>query len=414
MDNITHTLVGVLVGEGAARAAGSATSKGGLDAETRRNVFVALMAIGSNVPDLDFIQSRITASKLDYLLHHRGHTHTIIGALAIAAMLYLTSEAWCRWRRRSLSATDRAQITGVACLATLLHIGLDYTNSYGVHPFWPFDNRWYFGDAVFIVEPLFWAACAPLIFVLRSKLAKTFVGLALFAGLALSVATGMVPLALSGVLFGLTVAMLVVGRFATPRVALATGAAVWLLINVGFMSSSALARSEAETIAARSFPDIQLLDAVLTPMPVNPLCWQLLLVQGDDEAVYVRRASLAIAPRWLSAQQCPSRSESAATTAPMTRIDAQDTPSVSWSGETRTPRDVLAQWITKDCDAAAFMRFARAPWLVQRESDWILGDARFDHERDLSFAEIELDAQRARCMAYVPPWVAPREDLLQN
>jgi len=38
-------------------------------------------------------------------------------------------------------------------LAGLSHILLDYTNNYGVRPFWPFSERWYSWDIVFIVEP---------------------------------------------------------------------------------------------------------------------------------------------------------------------------------------------------------------------------------------------------------------------
>jgi inner membrane protein len=410
LDNITHTLIGVLVGETAARAVPSPGS-GALHAEARRNLFVTVMALGSNVPDLDFIPSRIADSKLDYLLHHRGHTHTILGALAIAGLLYLACEAWCRWRRQPLSTHDRAQLIGIACVGTLLHIGLDYTNSYGVHPFWPFDNRWFFGDAVFIVEPLFWAASAPLVFLLRSIIAKAFVGLALTAGVALSFATGMVPLPLSFGLLALTIAMLVVGKSTPPRVALITGLGVWAAVNVTFMRTSALARNEAESAAAQLFPNLELLDAVLTPMPVNPFCWDLIFVQADARVLYVRRASLALMPHWIAAWQCPSRSEPNQTTAPMAKIDARDTATVAWIGEIKTSRAALSEWIATDCDAAAFMRFARAPWLVQVKSAWILGDARYDRERELSFAEIELSTTRSSCMADVPPWIAPRAEL---
>ena len=41
-----------------------------------------------------------------------------------------------------------------ACLAGLSHILLDFTNSYGVRPFWPFSERWNSWDIVFIVEPV--------------------------------------------------------------------------------------------------------------------------------------------------------------------------------------------------------------------------------------------------------------------
>ena len=43
---------------------------------------------------------------------------------------------------------------GFAYLAGLSHILLDYTNNYGVRPFWPFSEKWYSWDIVFIVEPI--------------------------------------------------------------------------------------------------------------------------------------------------------------------------------------------------------------------------------------------------------------------
>ena len=41
-----------------------------------------------------------------------------------------------------------------AYIAGLSHILLDFTNNYGVRPFWPFWGTWYSWDIVFIVEPL--------------------------------------------------------------------------------------------------------------------------------------------------------------------------------------------------------------------------------------------------------------------
>lgn len=411
MDNLTHTLVGLVVGETAARA--TQADPGGVAAETRRNLFVTVMAIGSNVPDLDFIPSRILDSKLDYLLHHRGHTHTLIGALVLSLILYLCCEAWCRWKQRALFNRDRAQLIGVGLLASLLHIGLDFTNSYGVHPFWPIDNRWYYGDAVFIVEPLFWAACAPLFFLLRSKFAKAFVALALVAGAGLSVATGMVPGALCAVLLVLTIAMLVVGKRATPLAALATSLVLWFGINAGFLYSSAVAGERVAAFATTTFASDQLLDHVLTPMPANPFCWQVVLVQADAERWFVRRAALALAPQWIPAQRCPSRSDTSRTTAPMQVSTAADTDEIAWINEIAVDRALLKEWAEQDCNVAAFLRFARAPWIASDGKNLVLGDARFDNERELSFAEIELKAGRTTCMKHVPPWVEPGEDLLR-
>ena len=39
-------------------------------------------------------------------------------------------------------------------LPELSHILLDFTNNYGVRPFWPFSEKWYSWDIVFIVEPV--------------------------------------------------------------------------------------------------------------------------------------------------------------------------------------------------------------------------------------------------------------------
>jgi inner membrane protein len=44
-----------------------------------------------------------------------------------------------------------------ACLAGVSHILLDFTNNYGVRPFWPFSEKWYSWDIVFIFEPILFA-----------------------------------------------------------------------------------------------------------------------------------------------------------------------------------------------------------------------------------------------------------------
>jgi inner membrane protein len=43
-------------------------------------------------------------------------------------------------------------------LAVLSHIFLDWTNNYGVRPFFPFNPKWYELDIVFIIEPVIFAA----------------------------------------------------------------------------------------------------------------------------------------------------------------------------------------------------------------------------------------------------------------
>ncbi len=43
-----------------------------------------------------------------------------------------------------------------ALISAFSHILLDWTNNYGVRPFFPFNPRWYAGSFVFIAEPVLW------------------------------------------------------------------------------------------------------------------------------------------------------------------------------------------------------------------------------------------------------------------
>jgi inner membrane protein len=44
-----------------------------------------------------------------------------------------------------------------ALVSALSHLLLDWTNNYGLRPFFPFNPRWYEGSFVFIAEPVIWA-----------------------------------------------------------------------------------------------------------------------------------------------------------------------------------------------------------------------------------------------------------------
>lgn len=410
MDNLTHTLIGALVGETAARFAPHSNS--GLPADTRRNLWVTVMAVGSNLPDADFIYPMLTNSKLDYLSEHRGHTHTLIGAVAAAVLLWLVCELSLRRKKFELSRHDRCALFGVALLAPLLHLGMDFTNTYGVHPFWPFDNRWFFGDAVFIIEPLFWAACAPLAFIFKSWLARGLVVLALLAGIVLGMKTQMVPPVLCLMLVVLSLLMLAVGRFARPTRALLASICMWLAITATFAFASRVADGQVVISSSQQTPQARTLDRALTPLPANPWCWSVILVQVEGDEYVLRSATLSLAPGLLSAADCPVRAAASQMTAPLQPIALPDSDAWRWLGELRMPRDQLRTLVDRYCDAAVLMHFARAPWASFDHEQWILGDLRYDREPELGFAEIELQ-DKASC-APAPPWLPPRSDLLDD
>src|SRR3569833_815379 len=168
MDNLTHSLIGMVAGEAVARL--PPASKGGLSAESRRGMLVTLATVGGNLPDIDLVLTYrgFVRDKLGYLLEHRGYTHTVLGCLVLATLLYVSVEGWARHRRLSLTRNDHLTLAAVAVGATKLQLGMDALNSYGVHPLWPIYNGWIYGNSKKKKKPQNWLAAAPLFFVARS------------------------------------------------------------------------------------------------------------------------------------------------------------------------------------------------------------------------------------------------------
>jgi inner membrane protein len=114
------------------------------------------LTLAAEAPDLDVL-GRICGPAFSFA-HHRGFTHSFLGvpldAVAAVGFVYLV------WRLRGRRTKDpnlppRWGILFLyACLAGLSHILLDFTNNYGLRPFWPFSEKWYSWDIVFIVEPV--------------------------------------------------------------------------------------------------------------------------------------------------------------------------------------------------------------------------------------------------------------------
>ena len=408
MDNLTHTLIGALVGEAVARALPRGQSD--LPEQTRRNLCVTLAAIGSNLPDADLLYSFL-GGKVNYLLHHRGHTHTILIALLLGAAVFALTRWWLRRRSLQASSADQRLLAGVLLLTPLLHIAMDFGNNYGVHPFWPLDNRWFYGDSIFIIEPLFWAACAPLAFIFRTRPARFIVWLLMVIAIGLVFFIGMVPRPIAAIYSVLVVAMLLIGWRATPRVALTAGVSLWLGTTLMFVLAAQSAKSRVEEIAAEQFTDSELLDHVVTPMPSNPFCWEIMLVQKESDSVVLRRAMFARAPSLFAADQCLTRSLDIPVTAPLTKVPRESTAELKWYGQISSPLERLRNVASANCEAAAALRFIRAPWLATVKNELVLGDLRYDREREPGFAEIEI-TDAPSCPTFVPQWIQPRLDLL--
>jgi inner membrane protein len=417
MDNLTHSLVGLIAGESIART--TPARQPGLPPATRRGLFVVLSIIGGNLPDLDLLYSfrgfsQSDPDKLLYMLHHRGYTHTVVGCLVLALLLYGAAEVWAGLQRITLTPRDRGELAGIASFATGLHLGMDFLNSYGIHPFWPWRDQWVYGDSVFIVEPLYWAAAAPLLFVVRTWAARIILGLVILAAVALSVGSPLVPAFARVVFLVVTVALLAVGSRVSPRTAALVGAGAMVLITATFVAAGQVATHRIESVAAAESGSGRIIDHVLTPLPMNPLCWDALLLVTDGDRYRVRHGMLADAPALLPAAQCPILSGERAGTAPMVAAAAPDSAQIRWLGEFDMSRARLAAIVAAHCEAAALMQFARAPFAAELDRQWVMGDLRFDRARGSGMSTIELGpSAHGTCRTSVP-WIPPRLDLLRG
>jgi inner membrane protein len=416
MDNLTHSVVGLGVGALIDRSLPAEPNQ-----ERRRIRSRMLLVIGclaSNFPDLDLVLTPLLDAPLGYLLHHRGHTHTLLAAigeaLLLLALVWLLWPAARRLLRDSTSARHGALLAAGAGL--LLHLGMDSLNVYGVHPFWPFDPNWYYGDLVFIVEPVFWIGFGVPLAALVRRPALRRLWLAVIA---------LVPLAatLLGFLqWGSLAGLLALGlglawiqrrndehhgesRSERGRMALTAG----LAASLAFVGLQALALQQARAIVAAEVKRIdageRLLDTALSAYPSNPLCWSFVTVArtGADGTgtLHLRRGMLSVAPALAPVSHCPARIAGPALE------DAP--PQIAWQAEDRAPVAALRSLAAQDCRVNAWLRFARAPSLA----DGVATDVRWGEPGSRNFSTMTLGAAAGQpCPHPVPNWGYPRADLL--
>jgi inner membrane protein len=142
LEPVTHFLTGACLG------------RAGLNRKTA--LATLTLTLAAEAPDLDVL-SRFGGPAFGFA-HHRGFTHSFLGLLIDAAVVVGFVYLIWRLRGRKLKDPNLPPRWGLlflyACLAGLSHILLDFTNNYGVRPFWPFSEKWYSWDIVFIFEPI--------------------------------------------------------------------------------------------------------------------------------------------------------------------------------------------------------------------------------------------------------------------
>ena len=369
----------------------------------QRGLFYAAGIVAANLPDADLFYTSITPPPLGYLLHHRGYTHTVVGIVVLAIAMALV--LWTVPGTRRLIAESRQRFWVLVIVALASHLVLDSWNSYGVHPFWPVYNGWFYGDAIYILEPWLWVILGVAVALNARTTRWRWI---LFVGLVVAVPLAAVRLSLipSGALVAIFIIGVVLGwttRRTTPRTrsTIALGAAAAFVIAMFGLSRVARAASVA---SAGAYQQGVIVDVVLNPRPGAPLCWTALAIEKREvRGEYVmRRGSLALFDGWLPRSLCDLGG------ARPTPIGASRT-RVAWFLEFDESLSRLRALARDDCWARAWLQFARAPGL----SADALTDERFG---SAGFTTMRLrdPAAASVCPPHLTNWAMPRADLLES
>jgi len=409
MDNVTHSLAGLLLAESMTRLRArrpNAETAPGLGA-----VAVISSIVAANLPDADLLYSGIGGDRLRYMLHHRGYTHTVVVAVLGALLLWSLVALFLRWRGTGWPGRpDTRWLLALFLAGTLSHLVLDWTNSYGVHPFWPLDDRWRYGDAVFIVEPWLWIVSVPaLVAASASRSARVLLSLVLLGGLGLAWRVDAVS---TGAAIALTIGA--VSSIGLARVLRADGRTIaaiagWVTVTVIMAAGSGRARAAVLRAIHELDPTAQVLDVVMAPMPANAVCMSAITVERSGPMYRVATARVSSIPSVVPAAGCGRRASVESALGTSTR---RSTLAVQWGGEWAGPSQEIEGLVRESCPARAAMRFIRVPiWTAAGDSLVLLGDVRYGGGGS-GFADVRVPRRSAACPLAVPPWTPPRADLL--
>jgi inner membrane protein len=293
MDNLTHSLIGLTA------------SKAGLEKLSPGTTALCILAASS--PDSDILVG-IFGDRWSYLHHHRGITHSIIGTIALAFALplvfYLVDLLIARVRKRAPKIRLRGLIIA-SVIVTATHPLMDWTNNYGVRPLLPWSSNWFYGDFVFVIDPVLWLTLGGAAFLLTST-NKTKVGVWLVLAAVLTFLVFFGPTDRGGLanatvlrvvwIIALVVLVILFWQEAGKRWGRKLGIAAFVVITL-YMSGLFLLHQTALKQAHREAAMIsvdnseQVLDVAAMPVLANPFNW--LCVVETDRAAYKFSLSLA-------------------------------------------------------------------------------------------------------------------------
>lgn len=267
MDPIAHGFSGAALAASGLRRAG--------------RLGTAALVLGAVAPDIDALM--MLAGPYTALAHRRGLTHGVGAAVVLPLVVTGLLLAWDRggMRRGKPGAPPArgAVLYLLASLGVVVHLGLDWVNNYGIRLLMPFDERWFYGDALFVIDPWLWAILGGATFLAWSRRPAAWVVAGLVA-LLLSLAIFATDLvgpgaraAWCGALVLVVLGRLGLGRrggdaFDSGPIGKAALVAAGLYIGANLALNLPIEARVRAALAERGTADIQ--DIMIAPVPAYP------------------------------------------------------------------------------------------------------------------------------------------------
>jgi inner membrane protein len=145
MDNLTHSLAGVILGQ--------------MGLKTKTGLAMPTLIIAANLPDIDAVA--VLLGGHTHLAIRRGITHGPIAMLILPLLLWAAMLAWDKFRpSEKRLPVHKGWLLALSYIGTLSHPALDWLNVYGIRLLEPFNSQWFYGDTLFIIDVWIWAALA--------------------------------------------------------------------------------------------------------------------------------------------------------------------------------------------------------------------------------------------------------------
>ena len=147
MDNLTHSLVGALIGQA------------GLKRKT--GLAMPALIIGANLPDVD-AACFFWLEGTQHFAFRRGITHGPIAWVVLPLILAGLLWGWDRWQTSRGKRSEKrlpvhfGWLFALSLIGCLTHPALDWLNVYGIRFLEPFSNRFFYGDVLFIIDIWLW------------------------------------------------------------------------------------------------------------------------------------------------------------------------------------------------------------------------------------------------------------------